>query len=166
MLKQSNKQAFDFHITQGKYQQLQKDLEKAVASRPALASEMQLFASDGDFSENAAYQAAKRQLRSLNRRIDRLKSILKNAEIIPENTNTQTVDLGHYVTLKINSLVHTYQILGSMQTAPSKNIISHNSPIGSAIMGHQVGDVLKVKLNDRVLECEILSINSSQKSLI
>jgi len=151
---------FDFHMTQAKYKRLEDELEKSIASRPALIEEMRLYAVDGDFSENDAYQTAKRRLRGLNNRIDRIKTMLVHAEIINGDEDISKVRLGHFVKLKIGSKINTYQILGSMETNPSKNIISHNSPIGAAIMGHRAGDVVEVKLNDRIIECEIMEIGT------
>lgn len=150
-----------FKITAGKYRQLQNELKKMTSARPRVIAEMQKHAADGDFSENAPYQIAKGQLRGLNRKIEETQNILKKAEIIMIDGSVMTVALGHFVTVKTGTTTKTYQILGSLETDPARGIISHDSPVGSALLGHASGETVKIKLGDRTIECQILAINNS-----
>lgn len=147
-------------LTQQKYDEYVKNLEhlKKVV-RPRMSKEVMILAEGGDFSENAGYQAAKGALRGINSKILDLEQRIKKARIITVNKDTGTVQLGHSVILKINGKQQTYTILGSTESNPGKGIISHNSPIGSAIIGRRVGDTVQVFTNDKKIDCEILRID-------
>jgi len=112
----------------------------------------------GDFSENAAYQMAKGRLRSLNQRIFDLEEQLKLAIIIKPSLNKNQVQLGDKVTVKMAGRQKTYLILGSSEINVKNNIISHNSPIGSALMGKKVGDTVKIQLANNEVEFKIIKI--------
>ncbi|NMC51539.1 transcription elongation factor GreA [Candidatus Kuenenbacteria bacterium] len=148
----------DFHITAAKREELQKKLAELLSKRPYLIADMQKHASNGDFSENAPYQIAKGQLRSLNRRIDEIEEQLRHAEIIDPNAPKDAIQIGCSVDLEINGGKATYQILGSSETDPKAGIISHRSPIGSALIGRRTGETITIKNNNREISCLILKI--------
>ncbi len=135
----------DQHITAARYAQLERKLAKLLAERPALIEEVRHGASMGDFSENAGYQIAKGQLRSLNEKILEIEDSLKHAEIIDCGGNTDCVKLGHTVTLENNGKTVSYQILGATESNPSKGIISHLSPLGAALIGKSVGETVVIR---------------------
>jgi len=163
-------------LTEGKILELTNKLDRLKnISRPRTAEEVRIFAELGDFSENVEYQLAKGKLRGINDNIIKIENQLKNAVIIPSQKNTNIVALGHTVTIQkydspslavahsdMNSLAKenstSFQILGSMETNPQKGIISHNSPIGAALMGHKIGDIIKIKINDKNIEYKIIKI--------
>lgn len=145
-------------ITKGKFDKLKKELEKLKQIKPAAAAETARLADLGDFSENAGYQFAKGRLRGINRRILELESQLDHAEIIETDTQTDTVALGHKVTVEVNGKQKIFQILGSAETDPSAGIISQHSPLGSALVGCKVGDKVRVKSGEREVEYKILKI--------
>lgn len=148
----------DQHLTEAKYNELKNKLERLKFNRPRLAEEVKKYASDGDFSENAAYQIAKGRLRGVNQRILELEDHLKRAVIIKPNKNSSTVQLGSSVTVEGDGREKTYLILGSSETDPTKGIISRNSPIGAALIGRRLGDRIKIKLADRKIEYKIIKI--------
>jgi transcription elongation factor GreA len=149
----------DPHLTPEKYLELKNKLEKLKkVSRPRAAEEVKFLASDGDFSENAGYQMAKGRLRGINQRILDIEDHLKRAIIIRPRVNNGRVGLGSRVSVKVGGQEKTYLILGSSETDPSAGIISHNSKIGSALMGHRVGDTVRVQLPKREAVYKILSI--------
>ena len=149
----------DPHITPAKFKELKLKLDRFKnISRPRAASEVKRLALMGDFSENAAYQIAKGRLRGLNQRILDIEDLLKRAEIIQPDKNSRTVQLGHLVTVETSGRQRTYQILGSTETSPSSGIISHNSPLGSALMSRHIGDTIKVHLNGKTILYKILKI--------
>jgi transcription elongation factor GreA len=149
----------DPHITLVKFNELKSILEKLKKiSRPRAIEESKRLAEMGDFSENAAYSIAKGRLRAINEQILELEDQLKNAQVIDQLKNKETVQLGNKVTIETAGKQKTYLILGSSETNPTKGIISHNSPIGSALMGHKVGDKVKIQQINKVVECKIVSI--------
>ncbi|EKD43699.1 MAG: Transcription elongation factor [uncultured bacterium] len=145
-------------MTQDKFAQLQNKLDRLKKSHPFAASEVSRLAELGDFSENAEYQAAKWKLRGINYNILTLESQLHEAEIIPSNSQQNTVQIGHNVTVQSGEKIATYQILGSSETNPTSGIISHLSPIGIALLGRGIGDVVEVKLANKTVRYKILKI--------
>jgi len=149
----------DPNLTQEKFDELTEELNKLKKIvQPKLAKEVRRLAELGDLSENAAYQIAKGKLRGINQKITDLGNHLGTAKIIKIDKDVNTVQLGSKVTLEINGEKKFFQILGSSEVNLLKGIISHNSPIGSAIMGHKIGDVIDIVQKDRTINCKILNI--------
>ena len=149
----------DANITKDKYLELKTKLEKLIKyGQPTAIKEVKRLALDGDFSENHAYSMAKGRLRGINRRIDEINDHLKRAIIIEPQKDTKTAQLGHFVTVKTSGETKTYQILGSTETNPEKNVISHLSPLGSVLIGKKRNDVIKLKINNNIKEYKILEI--------
>jgi len=146
-------------ITKSKFDELTHKLEhlKNVV-RPNLASEVSRLAELGDFSENAEYQLAKGKLRGVNTSILKIEHHLKHAQIIDTQKNSDTVEIGSTVTIQIENRQFTYQILGSSETNPQKGIISYTSPVGAALLNHEVGDLIKIKLGNKEVEYKIIKI--------
>ena len=152
----------DPHLTAAKFTELQDKLDRLKrVSRPPAIEEVRRLAELGDFSENAAYQLAKGRLRAINERILELEDHLKRAEIIEPTADTRTVQLGHRVTIRIAGQQKTYLILGSSETDPLRGVISHHSPIGAALIGRRVGDVVNINTKKQVIECQIVKIASA-----
>ena len=148
----------DPHITIEKRDELVANLERMEKYvRPRLAKEVKDLAANGDFSENAEYQIAKGRLRGLNQRILDTRDLLKRAIIIGSKKSDR-VEVGSTVTVAVNGREKTYLILGSTETDPTRNIISHISPIGSALLGQKTGDTVTVKLKEKEVVYRIISI--------
>lgn len=146
-------------LTEGKVLELKNKLDKLKNfTRPRAMEEVGRLAELGDFSENVEYQLAKGRLRGINDNIAKIENQLKQAVIIPGQKQTNTVALGHKVTVENNGGQKTYQILGSTETNPQKGIISHNSPIGAALIGHGVGEIIKIKIGDKETAYKIIRI--------
>lgn len=137
----------DYHISQKKYTEIEKEIKVLKEKRPKLAAEVKRLAEMGDFSENAGYQLAKSRLRGLNNKILDLNDRLKKAEIINKSTDTSIIEIGHTVILELNQEQKTYTILGSSESDPSRGIISYLSPLGSLLLGRKIGD--SIMLNNR-----------------
>lgn len=148
----------DPQITAAKFEELKKKLEKLKKTRPEAAAEVARLAELGDFSENAEYQLAKGRLRGINYKILELESELNQAEIIEPKKDTEEIQLGHTVTVKSDGKQKTFQILGSQETNPTKGVISHQSPLGAALVGRKVGEKVKVKLTNQEVIYEIIKI--------
>lgn len=146
-------------LTEGKILELQNKLERLKnVSRPRAAEEVKRLAELGDFSENVEYQLAKGRLRGINDNILKIENQLKNAVVIPTQKQTDKVELGNTVTVANEKGQISFQILGSVETNPQQGIISYNSPIGAALMGHKVGEVIKIKVGHKEVTYKIIKI--------
>ncbi len=155
----NNQKPFDPFLSREKFNELEKKLKKLKDfSRPKAVEEVKRLAELGDFSENVEYQLAKGRLRGISQSIIILENQLKQAVIIALPKQFKTVQIGHIVTIEINHKQKIYQILGSSETDPIKGIVSRNSPIGSALLGRQVGDIIKIKPMDKEVEYKIIKI--------
>ena len=149
----------DPHITEARAIEIEKKLERLKkVVRPKLSEEVSVLAQGGDFSENAGYQSAKGKLRALNEKILNYEGELRRALIIKPNKQTNTVQLGHTVTVSTGGKQKTYQILGSRETNPQKGIISQNSPLGEKLIGRGAGDIVCLDVAGKEVEYKILQI--------
>jgi len=148
----------DVHITQDKFEDLKNNLERLKKSRLRVAEEVKILSTTGDYSENAGYQMAKGRLRGINQRILDIEDQLKNAVIIRRQVSSGSVQLGNTVVLEANGKSKEYKILGSSETDPSRGIISHNSAVGSALIGRRLGEVVKVEVGSKVISYKIVGI--------
>ena len=113
----------------------------------------------GDLSENADYHKAKEDQGFLEGRIQELEYLLGNAIIIEENDSKEVVAVGSRVTiLEEGYPEETYHLVGPAEADPSKGMISHESPIGRALMDHKVGDTVQAETPGGVIQFKILKI--------
>jgi transcription elongation factor GreA len=114
---------------------------------------------DGDVSENAGYEEAKRQQAFLEGRIMTIEAMLKSAVLIESNGPSDTVVLGSQVTVVEDGWdPETYTIVGSAEADPGSGRISNESPLGKALMGQQAGIKVTYESPGGQIEMEILSI--------
>jgi transcription elongation factor GreA len=115
--------------------------------------------SHGDLSENSEYDAARDEQAKIEARIQELEYKLEHATII-DNKDKSTVNVGCAVTLLYvdDNEEDEYSIVGSLEADPFENKISNESPIGSAIIGRKVGDVVDVAANGSSYQVKILNI--------
>ncbi len=149
----------DPHITQEKYRELERRLRQLEkTSRPRAIAEVKRLATDGDFSDNAAYSLAKGRLRGINRRVTEIEEQLKKAVIIEPAAGHGAVSLGSRVTVGVNGRIKTYHLLGSAETDPAGGVISRNSPLGAALLGRRTGAKIKIQARDKETEYKIIKI--------
>lgn len=148
----------DYTMTEAKFAELEKKLNSLLQARPKAAADVSRLAEFGDFSENVEYQLAKGRLRGINAKILETQHFLKNAEVIRPNKNKTVVQVGHIVTIETDGKTRTYQILGSSEADPNKNIISQNSPLGMALLGKKIGETATLELKDKKIEYKIIAI--------
>jgi transcription elongation factor GreA len=127
--------------------------------RPEVAQAIHEAKMDGDVSENAGYEEAKRQQAFLEGRIMTIEAMLKNAVIIEANGTSDTVILGSQVTVVEEGLdPETYTIVGSAEANPGDGRISNESPLGKALLGRSVGDSVAFETPGGQVEMELLRI--------
>lgn len=147
----------DLNVTETKYRELCDKLKRLKAAQPEAVAELRRTAEMGDLSENAAYSIAKGRVRSLDEKIRQLQDQINHAKII-SNDASGHISLGSTVTVESNGKKMDFLILGSQETDPTKGIISHVSPIGSALIGHHPGETVEVKIKDREIEYKIIAV--------
>jgi len=115
--------------------------------------------SHGDLSENSEYDAARNEQAKIEARIQELEYKLEHATII-DNKDKSTVNVGCEVIILYvdDEEEDVYSIVGSLEADPFENKISNESPIGSAIIGKKVGDVVDVNANGSSYQVKILKI--------
>ena len=137
------------HLTEESVNRLKKTLyELENIERPKIVVDLAHAITLGDFSENAEYQDAKARLSRIDGRIFGMKERIKHAIVITSGSPDGKIGLGSTVDLIINGKQKTYRILGPQEADPSKGRISHLSPLGSALMGKSVGDIVDYKTPD------------------
>ena len=118
----------------------------------------------GDLSENAEYDAAKDEQRDVQARIDELERILRNAEVVVEDeVDLDKINIGCVVTLldlEFGEEVE-FKIVGSKESNSLNSMISDESPVGSALMGHKIGDSVDVETPAGSCTYKILGIKKS-----
>ncbi|RDU74193.1 transcription elongation factor GreA [Helicobacter anseris] len=149
-------------ITQYGYEKLCAELKDLKENqRPNIVKEIDIARGHGDLKENAEYHAAKEKQLFIEARINDLSSLLANAQIIdPSVLNHDKVSFGSSV--KILNLdsekTFSYTIVGSIESDPSKGLISFGSPIAKSLIGKSVGDEVSIVLPNGENDFEILEI--------
>lgn len=129
--------------------------------RMEIAEQIKIARSFGDLSENAEYDAAKNEQAKNEYDIIQLENMLRNAVIIDEDAlDTETVNVGATVRLhsEEDDIDREFHIVGSAESDPVNGKISNESPVGKAILGHRVGDIVDVQTPGGVLHWRILEI--------
>lgn len=127
--------------------------------RQELSKRLRVAIQQGDLSENADYIATKEEQGFVEGRILELDQILKDAVIIEENTHKDVVDVGAHVTIQEEDYdPETYHLVGPNEANPREGRISHESPIGQALMGKKVNDVVTAKVPSGTIRLKILGI--------
>ena len=127
--------------------------------REELAARLRAAIQMGDLSENADYHKAKEDQGFLEGRIQELEYLLSNAIIIEENGSKEVVSIGSRVTIQEEDYPEeTFHLVGSAEADPTKGMISHESPIGSALMDHKIGDTVQAETPGGVIQFKILRI--------
>jgi transcription elongation factor GreA len=132
--------------------------------RVEIKEKIKVARSFGDLSENAEYDEAKNEQAFVEGRIASLENMLKNASVVDEaDLSTDKVSVGSKVKVKDYDFDEELDlfIVGSAEANPMDNKISNESPVGKALIGKKVGDVVEVPVPDGVSKYEILEIRSA-----
>jgi transcription elongation factor GreA len=129
-------------------------------AREQLAQRLRAAIQQGDLSENADYISAKEEQGFLEGRIQELTQILSNVQIIDEKkTHREIVDIGSHVTIQEDEFdPEMYYIVGPKEADPRNSRISHESPIGRALIGHRVGETVTAETPNGAIRFKILKI--------
>ena len=148
----------DLYITKGGLQKLKEELRELVdIQRPETAKKIQEAREMGDISENSAYDDAKLKQSFIEGRINELEEIIKNAKV-SKPLERGVIGVGCKVTVHIEGDEEEFHIVGAPEADPMKRKISHESPLGTALMGKKVGEKIKVEAPVGMLTYTVLKI--------
>lgn len=135
------------YLTKDGLSDLKKEYEElAKVKRPEIVSRVTAARDQGDLSENAEYTAAREELAFIDGRIDELEELLKEVIIIQDSNHShKTVSLGSKVMVKIDGRKEEYTVVGEFEADPMEKKISHESPLGKALIGKKVGETIEVE---------------------
>ena len=141
---------------------LEEELEDLkVVKRKEVADKIKEAREQGDLSENAEYDAAKDEQRDIEARIEEIEKILKNAEVVVEDdVNLDQINIGCSVRIYDMEFEEEleYKIVGSTEANSLKGKISNESPVGKALMGKKVGDLVTVETQAGEISYKVLEI--------
>ena len=128
--------------------------------REELAKRLRFAIQQGDLSENADYHKAKEDQAFLEGKIREYEEILAGAKIIEKKDGgSGVIDIGSHVTIQEGSYPEeTYHMVGAREANPREGRISNESPIGSALLGHKVGDTVTVKTPGGEMTVKIVKV--------
>ncbi len=135
-----------------------------VVKRKEIAQKIKEAREQGDLSENAEYDAAKDEQRSIEAKIEELEKIIRNAEVIDESSfDKDTVSIGSTVRFYDEEFEEEleYRIVGSTESDILKGLISNESPLGKALIGAKIGQVVEVESAEGVATYKVLEISRS-----
>lgn len=135
------------YLTKDGLSELKKEFEELTNTRrPEVLARVSAARNLGDLSENAEYSAAREDLSFIDGRIDELEELLRQAVLISDSAKgNHMVKLGSKVTLHHKGKKEVYTLVGEWEADPTEKKISHESPLGKALMGKRVGDKAEVE---------------------
>lgn len=149
------------YLTQEGYNKKMEELAALEAQRPLIKQAIAEARDKGDLSENAEYDAAKEAQGMLEMKIAKLKELVASARILDDSKlNTEEVQLLNKVTIKnvANGAQMAYTIVTESEANFKEMKISSTTPIAKALIGHRVGDRVKVQVPAGVMDFEIVKI--------
>ncbi len=149
-------------ITAEGLEELKSELEfLKITRRKEISEKIKVALAFGDISENAEYDEAKNEQANVESRIAKLEQMIKNAKIIKTGKQKGVVTVGSKVSIKDLEFDETmeYIIVGSAEADPFKGKISNVSPLGSALLGKKIGEIIEVASpTGDMIKYEILTV--------
>lgn len=147
-----------FHLTKEGAAELEKELAALLTSRGEIAERIKTAREFGDLSENAEYQSARAEQDRNETRINEIQHILQNVELIKKPRGDSKVQLGSTVKLK-NGKSMEFQVVGTVEADPLNGKISDESPIGKALLGKAVGDLVEIVTPAETAKYKVVEIS-------
>ena len=140
---------------------LEAELDELVEAKKRVAEEIQIARGFGDLSENAEYDAAKKEEARVYGRMSEIEQILRTANFVDDSeVGTDVVSLGNVV--RVLDMEYNeedeYTLVGFTEADPMKLFISNESPIGAALIGAHLGDVVEANTPGGKVHLKILNI--------
>ena len=153
------------YLTKEGLSELRKEYDGLVNNkRPQAVERIAQARSQGDLAENSEYAAARDELAFIDGRIEELEGLLKHAQVIREGSSTSkrkngTVGLGSKVTLEVKGKKEVFTVVGEWEADPIAKKISHDSPLGKALLGKTVGEKVEVEAPAGRILYAVVSVN-------
>lgn len=133
------------YLTREGLEELKREYEELTKTkRPEVLNRVSAARNMGDLSENAEYTVAREELSFIDGRIDELEELLKQAVLI-NNNHSSTIKLGSTVKVNTDSGRDVFTVVGEWEADPKEKKISHESPLGKALLGKKVGEKVEVE---------------------
>lgn len=135
------------YLTPDGRKKLEEELEYLrTVRRPQVAERIRTAKEGGDITENSGYDAAKDEQGFVEGRILTIEAILRDAVLLPEPGESDSVQIGSHVTITDGEGESSvFQIVGSAEADPIEGRISDESPMGKALIGHRIGETVTVR---------------------
>jgi len=150
----------DVQLTQEGYDELTAELKDIQDNKlPKAIARVATARAFGDLSENSEYHSAREDLSFLEGRKTELETLIAHAKIIKVSKKTgNVIDLGSKVTVKVGKEKHLYHIVGEWEANPQEKKISHQSPLGKALLGKEKGESFEIDVPAGKLKYVVLDI--------
>ncbi len=146
------------YLTKEGLDKLKNELKELIdLKRPEIAKRIQTAREMGDISENAEYDLARQEQAFIEGRVVELEDIIKSAVVA--DTSTGTVGVGSQVTVHVEGDEEIFVIVGGPEADPINKKISHESPLGKALIGKKVGDKIEVDAPIGIITYTVLKVN-------
>lgn len=153
------------NLTASDIKKMQDEMEhRMMYERPEILERVKEARAQGDLSENFEYYAAKKARNQNESRIRYLDKMIRTANVIDDSSNEDEVGINNTVTVLnlSKNIERVLKIVTTIRSDSLKGLISIESPMGKALLGHKVGDVVHIKVNDTIeYDAKILNIDKS-----
>ena len=153
------------NLTKSDKEKMEAEIEhRKVVVRHELLEHVKTARAQGDLSENFEYYAAKKEKNKNESRIRYLERMIRTANVVDDSSADDEVGINNTVTVEFieDKETETYRIVTTVRVDTFKNMISIDSPLGKALMGHKVGDIVNVKVNENVnYDVKIINIDNT-----
>ena len=153
------------NLTKSDIEKMEAEIEhRKVVVRHELLQHVKTARAQGDLSENFEYYAAKKEKNKNESRIRYLERMIRTANVVDDSSADDEVGINNTVTVEFieDKETETYRIVTTVRVDTFKNMISIDSPLGKALMGHKVGDIVNVKVNENVnYDVKIINIDNT-----
>lgn len=148
------------YVTNKGLAELEEELTQLqTVKRPQIIEEMQEAKTNGDWKDQTEYILVEEELSFVDGRIQELQHMLDHAELIEPGNEDNIVNIGETVTIQTSDdEIEKYTIVGRTEADPSYGLISNESPLGRALLGHAVGEVVTVHAPVGEIPYQILAV--------
>lgn len=152
------------YVSQSRFDELKKEYNELKNVKILeIADVINEAKQQGDLSENAEYHQAKEEMAWAQGRLLELEQILGNCVIINGNSKDDTVSVGKTIVVEVKGVKKEYTVVGPQEANPFEGLISNESPLGQAFLGHKAGDKVDVETPSGKQIYTIKEVKTAQK---